>query len=177
MENGISATNIIFTNDQRRSTEDQFESKELDRLILETILNNDSLQALRKEFEMLHVKAGESVDEYFSRTLGIANKMKINGENKGDVEVVEKILRSMTPKFDYIVCSIEEFKDTTILTIDELQSNLLVHEQRMSSHVGEEHALKITHDEQTGGRSQGHGSFRGRGRGRGRQTFNKANVE
>ena len=68
--------------------------------------------------------------------------MKLNGENKGDVEVVERILRSMTPKFDYNVCSIEESKDTTILTIDELQSNLLVHEQRMSSHVEEEHALR-----------------------------------
>ena len=87
----------------------------LDRSILETILNKDTtkniwdsmkqkyqgstqvkrahLQALRKEFEMLHMKAGESVNEYFARTLSIANKMKLNGENKGDVEVDEKILR------------------------------------------------------------------------------------
>ena len=91
--------------------------------------------------------------------------MKLNGENIGDVKVVEKILRSMTPKFDYIVCSIEKSKNTTILTIDELQSSLHAHEQRMSSHVEEEHALKITHGEQSGGRSQGRGSFRGRGRG------------
>ncbi|XP_022926284.1 uncharacterized protein LOC111433463 [Cucurbita moschata] len=123
------------------------------------------LQALRKEFEMLHMKAGESVNEYFARVLSLANKMKINDENKGDVEVVEKILRSMTPKIDYIVCSIDESKDTTILIIDELQSSLLVHEQRMSSHVEEEHALKITHGEQSGGRSQGRESFKGRGRG------------
>ena len=83
------------------------------------------------------MKAGESVNEYFARTLIIANKMKANGENKGDVVVVEKILRSMTPKFDYVVCSIEESKDTDTLTIDELQSSLLVHEQLMSSHVEE----------------------------------------
>ena len=88
------------------------------------------LQALWKEFEMFHMKAGEYVNEYFVRTLSIANKMKLNGENKGDVEVVEKITRS---KFDYIVCSIKESKDTTILIIDELQSSLLVHEQCMSS--------------------------------------------
>ena len=81
----------------------------------------------------------------------------------------------MTSKFDYIVCFIEKSKDTTILTIDELQSSLLVHEQRMSSHVEEEHAFKITHGEQSGGRSQGRGSFRGRGQGR--QTFNRATVE
>ena len=49
--------------------------------------------ASSSEFEMLHMKARESVDEYFARTLSIANKMKLNGENKGDVEVDEKILR------------------------------------------------------------------------------------
>ena len=39
---------------------------------------------------MLHMKAGESVNEYFARTLSIAKKMNLNGENKEDVEVVEK---------------------------------------------------------------------------------------
>ena len=142
----------------------------LDRSILETILNKDTskniwdslkqkyqgtsrvkraqLQALRKEFEILHMKEGESVNDYFARTLTIANKMKANGENKGDVAVVEKILRSMTPKFDYVVCSIEESKDTDTLTIDELQSSLLVHELRMTSHVEEAQALQIAHTDQ-----------------------------
>ena len=105
------------------------------------------------------------MNEYFARTLTITNKMKANGEDKGDVTVVEKILRSMTPKFGYVVCSIEESKDIDTLTIDELQSSLLVHEQHMSSHEEEEHALKITHGGQSGGRGRGCGSFRGRGRG------------
>ena len=42
-----------------------------------------NLQALRKEFEVLHMKTGETVNEYFARTLTIANKMKANGEDKG----------------------------------------------------------------------------------------------
>ncbi|RDX90420.1 hypothetical protein CR513_27717, partial [Mucuna pruriens] len=74
--------------------------------------------------------------------------VRCNGENKGNVVVVEKILRSMTPKFDYVVCSIEKSKDPNTLTIDELQSNLLVHEQRMTSHVEEEHALMVAHGDQ-----------------------------
>ena len=117
------------------------------------------------------------MNDYFAQTFTIANKMKANGDDKGDVAVVEKILRSMTPKFDYVVCSIKESKDIDTLTIDELQSSLLVHEQRMSSHEEEEHALKITHGDQSGGRGRGCGSFRGRGRGRGRQSFDKAIVE
>ncbi|CAJ2634874.1 unnamed protein product [Trifolium pratense] len=150
----------------------------IDRTILETILNRDTardiwismhlkyqgstkvkraqLQALRREFEILAMKETESVDEYLSRTLAIANKMTAYGETMDQVKVVEKVLRSMTSKFNYVVCSIEESNDVTKLTIDELQSSLLVHEQRMqfTQEKDEEKALQI---------SAGRGGGRGRG--------------
>ncbi|XP_021815431.1 uncharacterized protein LOC110757970 [Prunus avium] len=140
----------------------------IDRAILETILKKDTskdiwdsmkkkyqgtakvkpaqLQALRKEFEMLNMKVGKSIDENFGRTLTVANKRRINGETLEDVAIIEKILRSMTPKFDYVVCSIEESKDLDHLSIDELQSSLLVHEQRMNGHAMEEQALKVSQE-------------------------------
>ncbi|CAL9016699.1 unnamed protein product [Prunus brigantina] len=94
-----------------------------------------------------------------------------------DVAVIEKILRSMTAKYDYVVCSIEESNDLDALTIDELQSSLLVHEQRMKAHVVEEHALKVTFEESSGERGRGRGGFRGRGRGGGRRNFDKSTIE
>lgn len=170
----------------------------IDRAILETILKKDTakdiwdslkqkyqgtarvkraqLQALRKEFEILYMKEGESVNEYFARTLIIANKMRIHGEKMGDVVVIEKSLRSMTAKYDYVVCSIEESNDLDILSIDELQSSLLVHEQRMGRHTVDEQALKVTHEVYQG-RQGGRNSFRGRGRGRGRNGFDKSTLE
>jgi len=57
--------------------------------------------------------------------------MKMHGERMEQVTIVEKILRSMTTKFNYVVCSIEESNDVTTLLVDELQSSLMVHEQRM----------------------------------------------
>jgi hypothetical protein len=134
------------------------------------------LQALRRDFEVLSMKENETVDEYFSRTLAIANKMTAHGERLEQVNIVEKVLRSMTSKFNYVVCSIEESNDVTTLTIDELQSSLLVHEQRMkgTQEKDDEHALKMTN----GGRGYGRGRGRGtcaRGRGRGRQS--KERVE
>ena len=127
----------------------------IDRTIMETILNKDStkgiwdsirqkyqgstkvkqaqLQALRREFELLGMKAGESVDDYFCRTLTIANKMKSQGECMEQTVIIEKILRSITARFDYVVCSIEESNNLTVMTIDELQSSLLVYEQRMKA--------------------------------------------
>ena len=71
-----------------------------------------------------------------------------------EVVIVVKILRSKTKRFDYAVCSVEESNNLEMLTIDELQSSLLVHEQRMNGHVQEEQALKITHDERLGGRGR-----------------------
>ena len=85
-----------------------------------------------------------------------------------DVTIVEKILRSLTPKFDYVVCSIEESKDIDAFSLDELQSSLLVHEQKMNqSTTIEEKALKastFTHFTNS----------RGKGRGRGRTSISSS---
>lgn len=114
----------------------------IDRTILETILKKDTskeiwdsmrrkyacntrvkrsvLQALRKDFEILEIKSGETITEYFSRVMTVANKMHVYGEDMKDVTIVEKILRSLTDRFNYIVYSIEESKDIDELSIDEL---------------------------------------------------------
>ncbi|MCI07000.1 retrovirus-related Pol polyprotein from transposon TNT 1-94 [Trifolium medium] len=87
----------------------------IERSILETILVRDTskdiwdamrrkyqgstkvkrahLQALKREFEVLAMKESEYVDEYFARTLAIANRMSAQGERLQEVAVVEKILR------------------------------------------------------------------------------------
>ncbi|KAG8373260.1 hypothetical protein BUALT_Bualt11G0005400 [Buddleja alternifolia] len=180
----------------------------IDRSILETILCKDSskqiwdsmrkkyqgtakakrqqLQALRADFETLRMKSGESVSDYFSRVMTIVNKMRIHGDKSDDVIVVEKILRSMTPKFNYVVCSIEESKDIDELSLDELQSSLLVHEHKLNQQDKDEHALKVS-TRTYGGRGRGKGSKNqkyqqqqpsnqprdslGRGRGRGGSHF------
>lgn len=140
-----------------------------------TRVKRAQLQSLRCDFEVLRMKEGESVNAYFARVLSIANKMKAHGENMSETMITEKILRSMISKFNYVVCSIEESNNMTTMTIDELQSSLLVHEQRMKGQGEEEQVLKVTHEDQAG-RGRGRGAGRG-GRGRGRQSFNKATVE
>ncbi|XP_028193138.1 uncharacterized protein LOC114378696 [Glycine soja] len=122
-----------------------------------TRVKRAQLQALRKDFEILQMKEGETVNAYFSRTLTIANKMKAHGESMSETVITAKILRSMISKFDYVVCSIEESNNLDMMTIDELQSSLLVHEQRMRSRGEEEKVLKISHEDK---------ASRGRGKGR-----------
>lgn len=66
------------------------------------------------------MKSGKGVSDYFSRVMSVANKMRVYGEQVNDVTIVEKILRSLSDQFNYIVCSIEESKDIDHLSIDEL---------------------------------------------------------
>ena len=121
----------------------------IDRPILETILSKKTfkdiwdsmklkyqgstrvecaqLQALRRDFETPQMQVGELVTNYCARTMEICNKMRFHDEKMDDNVIVEIFLRSMAPKFDYVACSIEESKDVEKLSLDELQSSLLVH--------------------------------------------------
>ncbi|XP_055826438.1 uncharacterized protein LOC129894840 [Solanum dulcamara] len=110
------------------------------------------------------MKEGESVDEYFTRTLTVVNKMRIYGGKLDDDDVIKNILRSMSSKFAYVVCSIEKSKDIDTMSIDELQSSLLIHEQRMTPPRAEEQALKVATQFDS---FNGNGFSRGRGRGHG----------
>jgi len=128
------------------------------------------------------MKDGEIVNSYFARTSKIAKNMKACGESMLENIITAKILQSMIPKFNYVVCSIEESNNLDTMTIDELQSSLLVHEQKMTYQGEEEQVLQITNEDKGGrgrgsfqGRGRGRGSFQGRGRGR--QSFNKAEIE
>ncbi|KAL6348545.1 hypothetical protein AAG906_013165 [Vitis piasezkii] len=143
IEQGIPTTEARaeLTEGQKRVIEDaKLKNLKVKNYLFQAIDRSDSLkqkyqgtawvqcaqqQALRKEFEMLNIKLGEFVNE-------------VHGEKMEDVMVIEKILRSMTPKFDYIVCSIEKSNDLDTLSIDVLQSSLLVYEQCMNGHFVEE---------------------------------------
>jgi hypothetical protein len=76
------------------------------------------LQTLRKEFETLEMKTGENIIEYFAKVMIVASKIRIYREQMRDVTIVEKILRSLIDRFNYIVCSIEESNDIDVLSIN-----------------------------------------------------------
>jgi len=135
------------------------------------------LNALRREFEVLEMIDTETITEYFARVMTVANKMRSNGETMPDSKVVEKILRTLTDRFTYVVVSIEESHDTETMSVDELQSTLVVHEQKFRRINRNDEQVLTSENSRNGGRGRGRVPNRGRGRGRGRQAFSKATVE
>ena len=103
------------------------------------------LQSLRGEFELLQMKSSESISDYHTTIMVMINQMRRNGEALTDARITEKILRSLDPKFDFIVVAIEESKEVDKLMVDELMSSLQAHEQNIVKRNGDkaiEHALQ-----------------------------------
>lgn len=77
------------------------------------------------------MKTSESIDEYVTRVKSVANEMKRNKETLDDVWVMEKILRSLTHKFNYVVAAIVESKDLLEMSFDKLMGSLQAYEHKI----------------------------------------------
>ncbi|KAA8523955.1 hypothetical protein F0562_010614 [Nyssa sinensis] len=142
------------------------------------------LQSLRRDFETLYMKSGESIADFLSRVTTIVSQMRSYDEKISDETVVAKVLRSLTPNFDHVVSAIEESKDLSVFSFDELMGSLQAHETRINQSLekNKEKAFQVkdivtkaAKSDSLTSRGRGRGGFCGRGRGygngRGRGRF------
>ena len=78
------------------------------------------------------MKDTESVDSFYTRVVGLINQLTFHGETITDQRVVQKILRSLPPRFENLVVTLEEHTYMTTFTIDEMQGSLINHEHRLN---------------------------------------------
>ena len=74
-------------------------------------VKTSKLQILRRDFETLLMKDTYLVDSFYTHVIDMLNKIKSHGETIEDINVVEKVLRSLPPKFNTPVVTLEESKD------------------------------------------------------------------
>ena len=122
------------------------------------------------------MKESESISEFCSRLMIVVKQLRRYGEEVDDVCEVEKILRSLTPKFDYVVCAIEESKDLNSMKVEHLEGSLLAHEEKMKRRKEEslEQLLK-THASFKG--FEGEKSYKGNGQWRGMEAVEVVEEE
>ncbi|CAM8975498.1 unnamed protein product [Rhodiola kirilowii] len=90
------------------------------------------LQTLRGDFKSLRMYDSESMLTYCDRVQAVVNNLNVNGEALEEQRVIEKVLRSLPAKLEYVVAAIEEGHDKTKMSMDQLMSSLCSHEQRMN---------------------------------------------
>ena len=88
----------------------------------------------------------ETIRDYFSRMEKLAKEMKNNGDKIMEKDVIEKIMRTLTSLFDYVVTVIEESRDLDSMTLNDLQALLESHEMWMNKRSPRtmDQALKAT---------------------------------
>ncbi|XP_019434367.1 PREDICTED: uncharacterized protein LOC109341033 [Lupinus angustifolius] len=82
------------------------------------------LQMLRNQYDLLQLEEQETIEDYFTRIRILTNVMRSCGEKIHEQVVVEKILGTLSGKFDHVVIAIEESKHHENFKIDELQGSL-----------------------------------------------------
>ncbi|XP_019465338.1 PREDICTED: uncharacterized protein LOC109363527 [Lupinus angustifolius] len=95
------------------------------------------------------VDAADSIADYMTKILTLSNQMRSCGKAMKEKSIVEKVLRTLTCKYDHIVVAIEESKNLEELKIEELQASLQAHELRIkgrSSSRGSDQALMSRHN-------------------------------
>ncbi|EOY28499.1 Uncharacterized protein TCM_030041 [Theobroma cacao] len=85
---------------------------------------------LLREFELLMMKESENIKDYAEKVMGIVSKLRLLNEDLPEIRVVYKTFVSLPEKFEPKLCSIEESKDLSKLSLKELVNALQAVEQR-----------------------------------------------
>ncbi|KAG6469652.1 hypothetical protein ZIOFF_070582 [Zingiber officinale] len=93
------------------------------------------LQGLWRDFDNLAMKESETVKDFFSKVVEIMNQIKCCGDEVPDKKVVEKVLRSLSQKFEHVVAVIEETKNLGEISVYELMGSLEAHERRVTESI------------------------------------------
>nr|XP_033514521.1 uncharacterized protein LOC117279145 [Nicotiana tomentosiformis] len=141
------------------------------------------LAKTRKKDQQALTLIHQCLEDAMFEKLAVVNLLRRYGKDIEDVCVVETILRTLTPKFNFVVCAIEESKDLDYMMVEQLKGSLQAHEEKIKrrQEVPLEQLFKTQASfKDYGGEKIYRGNGRGQGCGgheRGRSNGNNFNNE
>jgi hypothetical protein len=107
-------------------------------------VKENKISMLVHNYELFKMKSDETISSMFTRFTDIINGLKSLGKEYTNVEMVRKILRCLPKSWEPKVTAIQEAKDLTKLSLDELMGSLMTHEMN-----------QVKEDEDEGRRKRG----------------------
>lgn len=105
-------------------------------------VKQSKINRLLHEYEIFKMKEEEKIEDMFERYSKIINGLNLLGRKLSEKEVIAKVLRSLTPKWNSKVSAVEEGRNYEVLTYDQLRGNLITYESVILNSQGEENKKK-----------------------------------
>ncbi|CAM8899884.1 unnamed protein product [Rhodiola kirilowii] len=109
-------------------------------------VRNSRMQAVTTRFEEMKMKESETITEYNTRVLELANEASALGKPIDEERLASKVLRSLPPRFAMKVTAIEEMHDIAKLKLDELMGSLRTYEINHDFQPGEVKGIALKAD-------------------------------
>jgi hypothetical protein len=92
-------------------------------------------QKLRKEFDAMAFKSGESVEDFTMQMSSLVSELQSLGDSTTELDAIQKTLRVMPKRYSQMACSIETLLDLSTLSIEELSGRLAAVRQSRTMQV------------------------------------------
>lgn len=119
------------------------------------------LQALRRQYELLHMGDDKKIAGYVSKVHNFVHLMKGYGETITNKMIVNKVICTLTSHFGHIIVVIQESSNLETLKLEDLTGSCEAHELRIVERKGVQDSIQAL-QAQTWKKHGGSNKFRGK---------------
>ncbi|BBN06301.1 hypothetical protein Mp_3g19970 [Marchantia polymorpha subsp. ruderalis] len=120
---------ILSTIGRKPTAKEAWEAVKIMRMGVDRVREGNA-QKLRRDFNNIAFKDGESIDDFYMRITSLVNNLRLLGDTIDEIEVVRKMLQVVPRRFDQVAISIETLLDVGTMNVKEVTGRLRAVEQR-----------------------------------------------
>ncbi|XP_072148540.1 uncharacterized protein [Setaria viridis] len=125
-------TEMVNLIGKKETAKEAWEAVKVIRMGVERVRVSNT-QKLRRDFNNIAFKDGEGIDDFSMRISGLADNLRLLGDDIDDSEVVRKILQVVPDRFMQVAISIETLLDIEDMSVEEVTGRLRAVEQRLEA--------------------------------------------